>query len=100
MAYGIIVLILIIGFLIFYFVFLAPKPDLIFTSASEEEVRYVMRHLENNGIEVYIKGTDMQRFHETAYDLVNPTLHVVRPEDRHRALELVGNLKKRTGPSE
>jgi len=93
MAIGILSLILVIGFFVVYLAFLAPRPDLVFTSASDDEIRDVKRHLEDNGIEVYIKGMDMQRLHETAYDLVNPTLHVVHPEDRSRALELVDGLR-------
>jgi len=40
----------------------------------------------------------MQRLHETAYDLVNPSLHVVRPEDREKALELIRSFGKGTTP--
>lgn len=89
MEYGVLALILITGFFVLYFMFLAPKPDLVFTSASDEEVRTVKRYLEDNGIGVYTKGMDMQRLHETAHDLVTPSLHVLNPEDRSRALELV-----------
>lgn len=98
MEIGILTLIIVIAFFIFYFLFLAPKSDLIFSSALDEEVRQMKHYLEGNGIEVYIKGMDMQRLHGTAYDLVNPTLHVVRPEDRPRALELIRQLKGSTMP--
>lgn len=98
MAFGILVLILTTGFFILYFIFFVPKSDLVFTSVSDDEVRRMKHYLEDNGVEVYIKGMDMKHLHETAYDLVNPTLHVVHPEDRTKALELIRNLKGGTRP--
>lgn len=89
MVYGVLALILITGFFVLYLVLFAPKPDLVFTSTSDEEVRTVKRYLEDNGVEVYTKGMDMQLLHETAHDLVTPSLHVLNPGDRSRALELV-----------
>lgn len=68
----------------------APGSDRVFTSASIEEIEEVRRHLEANGIAVYIKNMDMSRLIPSAHDLVNPTIHVVDPEERTRALALVG----------
>jgi len=98
MELGILAFILVLCFFLCYVFFFAPKSDLVFTSASEEEIRDMKRLLEDNGIEVYIKGMGMQRLHETAYDLVNPSLHVVRPEDREKALELIRSFGKGTTP--
>lgn len=98
MEFGIFALLLVIGFFLLYVFFFAPKSDLVFTSASDDEIRDMKRRLEDNGIEVYIKGMDMQRLHETAYDLVNPSLHVVRPEDREKALELIRSFSRSMTP--
>lgn len=77
-----------------------PGSDMVFTSPDSAAVQDMKRYLEDNGIEVYIKGMDMQRLHETAYDLVNPTLHVVRLEDRPRAVRLVEEVKRGSKPAD
>jgi hypothetical protein len=41
MAIGILSLILVIGFFVVYLAFLAPRPDLVFTSAADDEIRDV-----------------------------------------------------------
>ncbi|HWR67573.1 MAG TPA: hypothetical protein VN416_00995 [Desulfomonilia bacterium] len=98
MELGILAGILIVGFFVIFLLFFAPKSDLVFTSASDDEIRGLKHFLEDNGIEVYIKGMDMRNLHETAHDLVNPTLHVVRPEDRAKALELIRTIAENHTP--
>lgn len=89
MALGMIAGAAILAVFLLYVLFFSPKPDLVFSSPSDEDIRDMKRYLEDSGINVYVKGMDTRTLHETAHDLVNPTLHVVHTEDRPRALALI-----------
>ncbi len=78
---------------IFYFLFFkAPPSDRVFTAESDAEVFHVKNHLEANGIKTYIKSRSMRRYHPYGA-LVNPSLHVLRIEDKKRALQLIKDLR-------
>jgi hypothetical protein len=66
-----------VGGLAWYLTRSAPSPDMVCSSSSEEELERFRGYLEDRGIATYLKNT--RRFHETQYDLVNPSLHVVSP---------------------
>jgi hypothetical protein len=80
----------IVGGLAWYLVRSAPPSDMVCSSSSEEELERFRGYLEARGIATYLKNT--RRFHETQYDLVNPSLHVVSAADLEQARNLLKHL--------
>ncbi|HOS98135.1 MAG TPA: hypothetical protein PLR71_09100 [Deltaproteobacteria bacterium] len=78
------------GALVWYLTRGAPAPDMVCSSSSEEELERFRVYLEARGIATYLKNT--RRFHETQYDLVNPSLHVVSAADLEKARYLLRDL--------
>lgn len=83
--------ILVIGIAVVLYLMLGasvPESDLIFSSASEEEIEDLRRYLHERGVPTYVKNMGVSRLIPSAHDLVNPSLHVVRIEDKKVCMDL------------
>lgn len=79
-----------IGVVFYYILFQAPSSNIVFSSPSNVEVKKIKQHLEANGITTYIKSKDMRPFHRPGTeDLVAPSLHVVKSNERKKAIRLI-----------
>lgn len=97
MTIKIIILILFFVFILYCFVFLAPSKDMVFSSGSEAEIRYVQAYLEENGIRTYTKNENLRRIrgpYPPMSSVHDPSLHVVNPKEYAKALEMIKSLKQ------
>ncbi|HOM29380.1 MAG TPA: hypothetical protein PLS81_07975 [Deltaproteobacteria bacterium] len=51
-------------------------------------------YLESRGGEVSFKNLDVSRLIPSAHDTANPSLHVMRPQERHLAARLVSEWER------
>jgi hypothetical protein len=75
-------------FIFYYAIFQAPANDKIYSSDSEGDVTNMQRYLKANGIDTYIKSKSPYRLRSYG-GLANPSLHVLDPKERDRALNLI-----------
>lgn len=79
------------GFIFYYVIFRAPGSDKVYSSDTEANVHQVKAFLDKNGIRTYIKSRSPYRL-KTYGGLANPSVHVLDPGDRERALFLIQHM--------
>jgi len=82
-----IILGLFFGFIFFYVIFRAPASDIVVSSDSIDDVNDAEKYLSENGIKTYTKN--ISEYRNIMRYPGHPSLHVINPEDRDRALQLL-----------
>ena len=98
MNLGIIVVGLFFGGPLFYLLVGTPSSDLVFSAAREADVHRVKAFLDSQGIRTYLKNDGIRRLHSPVLqssDMVDPSLHVVDPQDRRAAIRLIRELNRK-----
>lgn len=81
------------GFIFYYVIFRAPATDKVYSSESESDVHDVQNFLEENGIRTYVKSKSPYRL-KSYGGLANPSLHVLDPKDKDKALRLIQTMPR------
>lgn len=82
-----IILVLFFGFIFFYVIFRAPDTDIVVSSDSIDEVIDAKNYLSESGVKTYTKN--ISEYRNIMRYPGQPSLHVINPEDRNRALQLL-----------
>jgi hypothetical protein len=83
------------GFIFYYVIFRAPDSDMVYEADMIEEIEDVKDYLDENEIKTYVKNKpEYQNINESMPWY--PTLHVLNPKDRNKAIRLIKSRAKTT----
>lgn len=94
MIIGIGIFIILLGVVLYFLLFHEPVPDMVFRSSSDNEINVVQKYLSENGIKTYVKNKDIRQLHSIYADIIDPSLHVLDPNEYKKAILLIQSYER------